>query len=570
MTPAVAQARVTQHGFDVIAAQLVPLLQAVLGAGRGGVAVIDVDKLLGAQPLQLAGGLGIFSGKAGARDLVLTFDVDAVSIALVDGSSPARIKIAFDHAQVGVQKGVVFGKASVAGFDSDAACHLKNGLAGPPSHLATFSGAIDLVLGVDSAAKLAIQVEVSKPVIHDLGFSLAKDCGLPECKDQFLVEAPCLECELCATGQLASDAANAVKDALGPLLGQVLEVAGNLVVKQMIAKGLNGKPLDLEVPFDLGAAIEGVSPLLGGVIGDSAGPLRVRVKPSPLAFSVQSGALHARFDGAVSAPAAACAIQPGVDATTVFAELSQGPPPPLPAALPVGAGPATKPIDVGLLVGRRMVEEAAWSVARSGLLCAAVDSGALYQLSAGKLRVSAGALDLALPGIAQLARPDAPVRIAVRPNARPENAPIIGLAQEASATVASLRLRGTEIGVEAFVHGRWLTLVELRADVDVVLGLQVEGPQLAVSVRSVAVPTVEIIGDPVAPGANWQALAPAVAKMGVSLLLAQPLRFDLDVQATLQSVLALPIAADLIGMRAVGAGHDWLLIGVGLGPKGTP
>ncbi len=574
LTPQVVQARITQHGFNLIASHLVQLLQAVLGAGPGGVAVIDVAKVLGPQPLQFAGGLGLFNGQAGVRDLVLTFDVLAATVKLVDGSNPARIQLSFDHARIGVQKGVVFGAASVIGFDSDAACHLKNGLgtATQTPHMATFSGTVDLVLGVDAQSKLAIQVEVSKPVLHSVGFALQKDCGLGECTDQFLLESPCLECELCATGQLASDAINATKDLLGPLLTQLLQVAGNLVVKQVLNGAINGKPLDIEVSVDLKAILQGVSPFLGGLTGD-ANVLRLRTRPSPQAFIVQGAALQARLDAAVFAQSAACVVDPGQDATTVFAKLAQSAPPALPATMLASTksgDSAPKDIDVAVLLGRRVIEEAAWSVVRSGLLCVAIDTGALYQVSAGKLLVTAGALDLALPGITQFAEPDAPIRLAIRPNARPEQAPMVQLQQEATATVATVRVWQLGIGIEAFVHGRWLTLVEMQADADAVLAISVLGPQVVVTARKVAIPHVVVVGDPVAPGANWQALAPAVAQMAVTLLLAQPLQFDVDVQAALQSVLNLPLSAELIGLQATGADNSWLLLGVALHEPGAP
>ncbi len=573
VTPEVVHARITQHGFDLIAVNLVQLLQAVLG-GSNGVAVIEIAKLLGPQPLQFSGGLGLFNGKAGARDLVLTFDLKSAQVTLVDGSSPARIRIAFDHARLGVQKGVVFGSASVVGFDSDAACHLKNGLGGGTAmpHLATFSGTLDLVLGVDAAGKLQVGVQVSKPVLHDIGFALAKDCALAECTDQFLLEAPCLECELCATGQLASDAVAAAKDLLGPLLTQVLELAGNLLIKQVLAGTLNGKPLDLEIPIDLQSVLASASPLLAGLVGQPQGPLLVRTRPSPQAFSVQDKALLARLDAAVFAAASPCAVEPGLDATTVFAKLPQGAPPPLPAAvavqMPGGIGPV-KPVDIGVLLGPRALQEAGWSVLRGGLLCIAVDSAVLYGASGGKLLVTAGALDLALPGLGQLARAAAPIRIAVRPNAQPEGVPYLELQQETTATVVTLHLRRLGIGIEAFAHGRWLTVVELQADANLVASVAVVGPQVALQVRSLAVLKVEVVGDPIAPGANWQQLAPAVAQLAVSLLFAQPLAFDVDMQAMLAQVLKLPISAELLSIQAIGSQPQWLMLAIGLHQAGA-
>lgn len=573
------QLRITQHGFDVIAANMVAVLKALLGAGPAGQAKIEVAKLLGPQPLQLSGGFGLFKGSAGARDLVLTLDLASLHIDLVEGSNPARIRIAFDKAQIGALQGVVFGATSFAGLESDAACHLKNGLqvGTPQARLATVSAALDLVLGVDAGGKLQVQVQVQKPVIHEIGFSLAKDCGLSECTDKVLLESPCLECELCATGKLASDAAATLKDALGPLLSQVLELAGNLLVQQVLASTVNGKPLDLEVPVDVPALLAQAAPPLAGLLGEPAGPLRLRGRPSPQAFVVQDAALQARLDAAVFAPAHPCAVEPGLDATAVFAALPSGPPPPLPAkmlAYAADGSQTAKPVDVALLIRRSATDEAVWSLLRSGLLCAAVDTEALYQVSGGKLLLTTGVLDLALPGVRQLAAggaaagatgAGAPLRIALTPRARPQDAPWVGLAQEASATAVTVQLRGLQIAVEARVRERWLTLVELAVDAQVTAGVQVIGPQIKLAVRKVEIGALQVVGDPVAPHADWAALAPTVAQVAVSLLLAQPLQFDVDVQAALQQVLALPVSAELVGLQAA-PGGDWLLLGVALAP----
>lgn len=576
MLPQATQLRITQHGFDVLAGNMVGLLKAVLGAGAGGQAVLDVAKLLGPQPLQFSGGFGLFQGKAGARNLILTLDLASLQIDLVDGSSPARMRISFDHAQIGVVQGIVFGETSFAGLSSDAACHLKNGLqaGSPKAHLATVSGQLDLVLGVDAGGKLAVTVQVQKPVIHDIGFALTKDCGLQECKDQVLLESACLECELCATGKLASDAAATLKDALGPILTKIMELAGNILVKQVLADTLNGKPLNVEIPLDAKALVAQAAPPLAGLLGEPAGPLKLRGRPASQAFVVQDKALQMRLDAAVFAPAHPCAMEPGLDATAVFAQLPSGPAPLLPAQMQAlnsqGLSTPTA-VDLALLLRRTALDEAVWSVLRSGLLCTAVDTSQLYQLSGGKLLVTVGVLDLALPGVRQLASTGAPLRISVTPRAKPQDAPWVDLAQEATTTAITLHLRGLQVAVEARVRERWLTLVELAIDADVTAGLQVIGQQLVLVVRSVEVVNLAEVGDPVAPSADWASLAPTVAKVAVQLLLAQPLKFDVDVQAAVQQVINLPIAADLVGLQAVGQG-DWLLVGVSLQqqPGGKP
>lgn len=576
LLPQTAQVRVTQHGFDVIANHMIGLIQALFGSAPGGMAVVDVKKLLGPAPLQFSGGLGLFQGTAGARDLVLTLDLAAMSIQLVEGSNPARIRLAFDHARIGAQQGVVFGAASFAGIQSDAACHLLNGLqvGTPTPHLATLSAQLDVVLGVDAAGKLQVGVDVQQPILHEVGFSLGKDCGLAECTDKVLLEDPCLECELCATGQLGSDALNSLKNLLGPLMTQLMTQLGNLLVQQTLKSAINGKPLDLEVPIDVPTLLQKASPLLAGLLGEPAGPLLVRIRPSANGFDVAGGALRARLDASAFAVQNPCAVDPGLDATGVFAKLPQGAPPELPAQmLAIGADGKTllRAVDVALLLSGAAIEEAVWSALRTGLLCIHVDSDQLYQISGGKLLVSIGALDVAMPGVRHLATAGAPLRIAIVPSARPEHAPLVHLAQEPTSTGLSLSIQSLAVSVEARVDGRWLTLAELRADVELKAGLQVVGEKLALSVRSAQVPQIDVVGDPIAPYADWKSLAPAVAQLAVTLLLAQPLRFDVDVQSALAQVLTLPIQAELVGAQAGGAQSDWLLLGISLNePGGKP
>ena len=425
LLPKAAQVRITQHGFDEIAGHMVALLKALFGTGPGGVAQIEVAKLLGPQPLQFAGGLGLFKGKAGARDLILTLDMASLKIELVEGSSPARIRIAFDHARIGVVQGVVFGAASFLGMESDVACHLHDGVdvGQTTAHIATLSAQLDVVLGVDAAGKLAVTTQVQQPVLDDIGFTLSKDCALDECTDQLLLEDPCLECELCATGKLGSDAMAGIKDLLGPLMSNLLEMVGNLLVQQVLSQALNGKPLDVEVPVDVRALLGQAAPLLGDLLGEPVGPLRVRVRPSPQAFDVKDAALRGRMDASVFAVAHPCVVEPGPDAALTFGKLPEGPPPDLPQQMTQWLADGTsapRAVDVALLLSTRAVEEAVWATLRSGLICAAADSEQLYATTAGKLLLGLGALDVAMPGVRRLASAGASVRVQIAPRPGPK------------------------------------------------------------------------------------------------------------------------------------------------------
>jgi hypothetical protein len=572
--PVPVQLRLTQHGFDVISQDILAILKTLFATAPAGQVQIDVDKFLGSQPIALSGGLGLFIGKASVRDLVLTLDLKSLSVKLVDPSNPARIRITVDHARIGVLQGVVTGEAEVLGFKSDAGCHLLNGIAAgsKDARLGTVSATLDLVLGVDAAGKLAISAQVSKPVLHELGFALGKDCNLPECTDQALVEPPCLECELCATGQLASDALQTLKAVLEPVLGQLLEVVGNLLIPQLLAQSLNGKPLDLELPLDIGAQLATAAPQFAGVLG-TGNPLWLRARPAGKAFVVEQGGLHARFDAAAFAAAHECVANSGKDDTPVFAQLPQAPPPPLPQAMTAwdSNGKAqSQVVDAGVLLAPAIVEEAVWAAARSGLLCMQVDSARLWSLSGGKVALTAGLLDVALPGLRRLAGPNAPLRLDVVPVARPEDAPLT-VAQPApdGATRLHLQLRGLELRLAAQVRGRWLTLLELRADAKAVLRVKVVGGKLELAVDALETDNVAVSDPGVLKHAQPELLVPAAASLGVALLFAQPLQFDLDVQQAVQQVIALPVALDVVGLQAQPGG--WLALGVTIASKaGAP
>jgi len=569
LLPAATQVRLTQHGFDVIAKNILALLKIALGGGGGkGAAVLDVAKLLGPKALTFSGGLGLFQGKASARDLVLTLDLKKLQIDLVEGSSPARIRISIDHGQLGIIKGIVAGEASFAGIASDAACHLQNGVGvgGATPHLATVSATLDLVLGVDGAGKLQIQTVIDKPVLHDVGFALAKDCGLAECTDKLLLEPACIECEVCVTGKLASDAVAALKTLLEPILGDILKVVGNVVVQQVLASQLNGKPLDIEVPVDVRALVQAASPQLGAVLGP-AGTLQVRGRPSPQAFRVLQGALETRLDAGLWAKADPCVAVAGVDAPAVFQGLPQGPAPPIPQQMnqvAVGGATQARTVDLALLIGRNLIEEAVWSASRSGLLCAAVESRQLYQLSGGQLVLSAGVLDLLLPGARELSGATAPVRIATMPSADPAHVPAVTLADDPSGTQIRVKIKDFGVRMELFVRGRWLTVLEAKASLGLRLDVQVIGGKLVVRVADVSVADVAIADGGLFPHADVAGLAPGVVQIAVGLLFAQPLQFDLDVAAVLGQALALPLSSEVIGIRTGGPAADWLMLGVTL------
>jgi len=178
-----------------------------------------------------------------------------------------------------------------------------------------------------------------------------------------------------------------------------------------------------------------------------------------------------------------------------------------------------------------------------------------------------------LPGVRQLASVDAPLRIATQPSARPEDAPRVTLGQDAQGKAQlSADIRDFGIQVEILTRGRWLTVLELRADVRAQLALQVVGGKLALQVTGAQIPKLEVMNDSLVQHADITGVAPAVAQVAVSLLLAKPLALDLDLDALLTQALALPLSVEVVGIEVGGNANDWLMLGMTLTdkPAGAP
>ena len=573
MIPGAMVTRLTQRGFDVIAGQTIELLGLLFGKTAGGAAKIDVTSLLGPIELKVGGGLGLFEGKTSVRDLLLSLSMDSLTISLVEGSAPARIRLGFDHARLGVVSGVVAGGSKVLGLSTDAACHLLDGIdvGGGASRVATVSATVDVILGVDDQGALDLGVVVAKPVLHEIGFLLGQDCSLVECTDKVLAEDPCLECSLCAAGELGSAAIAGFADLLGPLLSGLLEASTALLLDQLLLPGINGKPLDLEVPLDVRAMMAGSSAALAAVLGPSE-PLRVRVRPPVGAFSVSGGALNATLTAGAWAAAHPCTLTPGADATDAFTKLPLMPTAALPTTVHTPTGEAD--VDLGVLVAAPLLEEIAWAALRSGLACVHAHSPALHHISKGAIALNAGVVDLVVPGLRRLVPADAAIALGVVPSAAPPPPTRVTLTAVKSATGGPDAVRATvrliDVGVTLDVEARWrwLTLFEARADLDLTLIFALVGGKLDVKVEHVAIADLDVRDAALVEVAGLPGVASALVDVAVALLFAEPLALALDVESLLDGF-ALPLTARPLSVGVLGDG-GWLWLAIGIEAKAAP
>ncbi|MFO0750205.1 MAG: hypothetical protein U1F43_31735 [Myxococcota bacterium] len=540
--------RVTQSGLDFLTARIKTLVLTFFHADANGRAVVPLADLgLGS----IGTSIGPFD--ASVRDLVVTLDLARLSVRLVQGSSPARIEITVIDAEVGLVDGTVAGGVDGTFFSGDAACGLANG---PDGRVALLSMTLVLELATTSDGLLEVHVLPSQFDLQDIALSLVTDCDRPECLDGLSPgdTGECLECEtICPAVDIGAQLASTLQDAFDGLFDQLLNLLADDLANLVLDDLLNGKPL----------AVEGELPLakmLGPVLAwmKSARPLGVLGRPAGQAFRVTGFGDALGLDlvmdaGLDAAPAHPCIGDFGADRVFVSG--------PRPTFDGLAFGPDGGPItyDVGVGVSAAVINEGLWALWKSGTLCIDATTDDVVTLTSGKLVLTAGTLDLLLPGAADIAGPDAPIRITVRPHLA-ENAQVGDVVRLGQSPLLTVRLDDSEIGVEALVGDAWLRLVSFRAGVDLSVGLEATVDQkIAVSIDDVALRDLRLPDDEIFHQARLDIIAPFVVDLALGVLSERPLTIDLGLSG-LGSSLGLPLVPVVEAIAPAGDASDWLAI----------
>ena len=88
---------------------------------------------------------------------------------------------------------------------------------------------------------------------------------------------------------------------------------------------------------------------------------------------------------------------------------------------------SAEPVHFVLAVAGGAVDASVWAAYKSGLLCVALSSAEIAELSDGSLALTSGGLEGLLPGISSLAGPDAPLLVTLEPGFDASDFPLVGV-----------------------------------------------------------------------------------------------------------------------------------------------
>jgi len=546
--PSSIAARVTQSGLDFLTARVRTLILAFFDADEDGRAIVPLSSLgLG----RISTTLGPFD--ASVRDLVLTIDLSALSVRLVPGSSPARLEVTITDAEVGLVDGTVAGAIDGAFFSGNAACALANG---PSGRVARLSMTLVLELATDLMSNLEVRVLPSTFDIQDIAITLVTDCDRAECLDGLAPgqTSECLECEtLCPVVDLGAELASLLQATFDDLIDALLDLLADELANLVLDDLLNGRPLAIEGELPLG---EVLGPMLGWM--RTARPLGVLARPAGEAFRVSGAGATLGLDVVLDAGVDAAPPHPCVGDVGTDRIWSAGPRPSF-DGLAVDASGLGVPYDVGVGVSAAVINEALWALWKAGALCIDAATEDLVTLTSGRLLVTAGTLDLLLPGLASIAGADAPVRLTVRPNLseRAQPGDIVRLGGDPLLVV---RLDDATIGVEALVGDAWLRMVSFRAGLALKVALRpTDDLKIAVTVQDVALTGLSLPDNEIFASARLDVVAPFVVELALGFLKDRPLTLDLGLSG-LGAALGLPLVPVVVAMGPAGAEGDWLAL----------
>lgn len=536
-------ARVTQSGLDFLTTRIEELVLAFFDADASGRAIIPLGDLgLGS----LSTSLGPLDGEV--RDLVVTIDLSRLTVRLVPNSSPARLEVYIEDAEVGLVDGTMAGTIDAFLFTGDVACGLANG---PADRVARVTMRLVLELATDAFGALEVRVLPSQFDLQDIAIDIFTDCNRPECLDGLSPGSTgeCLECEtICPAADFGAELVSILQDAFDDLVDTLLDLLADEIANLVLDGFLNGRPLAVEGTLDVATML---SPVLRWMRG--ASPLGVLAKPAGEAFRVTGAGPSLGLEVVLDAGIDARAHHACVAGSWSDRGFRPGPRPSFDGLARTPSGEV--PYDVGLGVSAALVNEAVWELWKSGALCIAVETEDLATLSAGSLIVTARTLDLLLPGIAQIAGPEAPVRIAVQP--RLDLGPDYVTVGDGH-PLMTIGLADARVAVEVLVGDGWLRMISFEADLGLGLGLQprTDG-SVGIEIADVQLAGLALPDDRIFREARLDVIAPFVVELALGFLTEQPLTFDLGLSG-LTSGLGIPLEAVVAATGPAGPDNDWL------------
>ena len=533
-----AHVAVTAAGTDFLIEQRALLARLLFDVGPDGwvhlpLPVFDFGTM--------GGGLGV-----GIRDVVVGFDLDAVDLGIAFLPDPTRIRVTVNNARLRLDDGVVW--ISVGG---DAACRLGNGLDAGTPEAALLEGdfAIDLQLAVDADARLNVQVQVLPFTIRGLNFELLYDPELPECADGVTA----VECRLsCGVGDASIELVEALYEAFASQINQVLAPAIQVIVDVLVAR-FTQDPLAIEGSLHPRV----LAALLPTAVDAHA--LAFKAGPSAEGLTVRSAGADGDGIGLTADIGLDAIDHPCVPPVATPGVFTAGPPPRL-----TGYDYAGQVYHVGLALSEAVVNRAAWTAYRAGVLCAALDSGQIEALLGQ--RITTDTLALILPGLAELTLGRRPIRVALDPHFEAADLPLahfFPVADTGGIPQAGIALRLPHLGISFYglVEERWTRLLaaELSLNVDLVVQATPDD-RLVITVGQPVLEDLHETYNELLAGADVPALLELVSDLLTSALLRDGLAFDLGLSGLLGQLTGLPLDMDVAALRVEGTRDDFLSV----------
>ncbi len=513
-----------------------------------------LDDLIASGQLSLPLTLGPFVADVGAREVHVCIDLAALAVELVAGSDPAQIRLSVAHAKMAFQQpAVVFGKADILLTQPDAACVIDNqlGLEAIP-YAADISFVVLATLAVDEDAGFSLQTDTESLTIHDIGVTVAQDCGLEECADANPgnIGDPCLECAICDSANFGTDLFEFLNDLLGESFDLVLAELLDLLSGPLLDELLNGRPLDIAAAISLHNTLGSVTES-----ARTARDLGVLIRPAPGGFAVTGDGAQSGLELRLMGGAAAAEIHPCVGEIGTLPEFSPGPFPQFTSILPDGT-----PYDVGIGISEAFLNQAIWSLYETGALCLALTTREIADLTASLITIRAGLIDLLLPGVAAMAGRTASIRLVLAPTLAAEDFPVVEVSPADSDAVLRLSFARFEVGLEAFVDTDYMRLMTITSGIeaDLTLTPAAAGPGFDLTVLRLELGAMTVSDHSAFSAARPDEIVALAVEVLVQVLGAGPLALPIDPGEIAALLGPTPLTADLVGLDAIGPQLDWL------------
>ena len=373
-------------------------------------------------------------------------------------------------------------------------------------------------------------------------------CNFPECSDGG--GDGCGECRaICGGAGILEDVGNFLAQFLDGILGNLVELLADRLVTVFEQLGGEVHP----------------ARFLGSYAPDLADSHRLEfgARPASGGIEVVGGAGNPAIAAQLAVGFRAKEVHPCIGPDVKIPSFSAGSP-------PDSAGDGGH---LSLGVPAALLNQLLWSAYRAGSLCLQISSDDLSRVSAlagGDLRITAGTLSLLLPGLDQVVGRDTPLLISLGPYLDPDDPEVVvlgsglPLGDEDGADIDSLlklELPPLELGIHAWVDGRWLRLFGLQAKVraDVTPALRMDGG-IDITIDNLDISNVTETYNELFGGVQLEQLFSAAFDLALGLLTGGGIELPIDLQTLLATALGVPLEVELTGLRSAGGGGDWLLV----------